>query len=121
MMYRVIILVLLIVSVSSCISNKNMNYVECSTSDYCRVKGIMTIKNVDHIKMGRLELPTGKCINVSLPPVQLNYFSEYGAKVVTVEGQVFPSYIQDETIKKITISGRRIGWSQCGIFYLFVK
>ena len=97
-----------------------MSYDECSVADYCSATGTMTIREVDHVKMGRLQLNDEQCINVSLPNRDVRRIERSSGEYISLEGRVFRGS-RDATLTSLEINGRRVGLSQCGNFYIFVE
>lgn len=99
---------------------ESMTYDQCKHSEYCSVAGIVSIKEVDHVKMARLELADGKCVNISLPRSHIKKLERSQEVYRGYYGQVFPGS-RDSTFVSLKVNGRKIGVSQCGNFYVFVK
>jgi len=97
-----------------------MSFDQCLSSKYCRVSGELSLKEVDHVLMGRLTMDDGKCLNVSLPKRTVQHLRSEGTVSQVVVGRVFPSY-PDPDLAEIYIAGRRVGLSQCGNILLFVE
>lgn len=97
-----------------------MKFDQCVSSKYCRVSGNLSLKEVDHVLMGRLTMDDGRCLNVSLPKGTVQRLRAEGAVNEVVVGRVFPSY-PDPDLAEIYIAGRRVGLSQCGNVLLFVE
>jgi len=97
-----------------------MTYEECRAAKYCRITGTLSIREVDHVKMGRLDVGEAQCVNVSLPENKVKNIEAKGVQTQIIAGKVFPG-IMDADIASLKINGRRIGLSQCGDFYVFVK
>jgi hypothetical protein len=66
-----------------------------------------------------LDLANGGCVNVSLPASEVRRFETHGPRHTTIEGRVFPARAGAD-VSSLTVNGRRVGWSQCGDFYVFV-
>jgi hypothetical protein len=98
-----------------------MSLAECAEASVCRIEGTLGLLEVDHVVMGRLELTNGECVNVSLPRREVRRIELEGPQRTTVEGRVYRSPGDDPDIMNLTVNGRRIGWHQCGDFYLFVE
>lgn len=98
-----------------------MTLQECSLASVCRIEGVLSVREIDHVHMGRLELPGGECVNVSLPPRDVRRIQREGPRHAIVEGRVNPSPGDDPNLMTLVIEGRRVGWHQCGDFYIFVR
>jgi hypothetical protein len=97
-----------------------MTYDECAASRLCVVEGILSIREMAHVKMGHLLLPNGQCVAVSLPKSEADRLQRVGPKHSVVSGIVYP-IIPDEDVVFVEMKGRRIGWGVCGPFYIFAK
>lgn len=100
-------------------SREPMTLAQCAEARTCRIEGALRLLEVDHVMMGRLELSEGGCVNVSLPPREVSRIQAEGSQHYVAEGRVFPAP-GDPNIVNLTIEGRRVGWHQCGDFYVFV-
>lgn len=96
-----------------------MNYQSCAASRICTLSGTMTAEPAAHAVMGRLQLPEGRCVSVSLPREQIVELRRAGPKLMTVTGRVYgePPEDQDAILE---IQGRRIGLGLCDDFFVFV-
>lgn len=113
----------LLVAPTACVLTPSlgpMTLAQCSEARTCRIEGVLRLLEVDHVMMGRLELPEGGCVNVSLPPREVSRIRAEGAQHYVAEGRVFPAP-SDPNIVNLEIEGRRVGWHQCGDFYVFVE
>jgi len=97
-----------------------MSYGECEQAKYCRAEGVLSVREVDHVKMGRLDLTDGKCLNVSLAKGEIRRLQRNGPQQRIIEGRVFPGS-RDVNLTSLIVNGREIGVSQCGNFYVFVE
>lgn len=109
----------------SCVSahvpeRKAMSRQECSASTYCVAEGSLTIERVDHVKMGKLSLPDGSCINLSLSKAAIKRAERSPGQLQKIEGDVRHGDF-DEDMTSLRVNGRLIGLSQCQGFYVFVK
>ena len=95
-----------------------MTYERCATARLCALRGMMTPVQAGQAWMGRLELPDGRCVSVSLPGQMLAELQQSGATEVTVRGRVFE---KPPDVQSMTVEGRTIGLDQCGAFFLFVN
>jgi hypothetical protein len=96
-----------------------MNYESCAASRICTLSGTMTAEPAAHAVMGRLQLPEGRCVSVSLPREQIVELRRGGPKLMTVTGRVYGEPPEDQdTI--LEIQGRRIGLGLCDDFFVFV-
>lgn len=102
------------------VSNEAMTFDQCSQADYCRISGKLSIREVDHVKMGRLDLEDGTCINVSLPTSEVTRLELIGIELTTIEGRVFPATSGSDFVS-LTVNGRRVGITHCGNFYVYVE
>src|SRR5688572_33489706 len=64
-----------------------MTYERCATARLCTLRGMMTPVQAGQAWMGRLELPDGRCVSVSLPGQMLAELQQSGAAEVTVRGR----------------------------------
>jgi hypothetical protein len=94
-----------------------MTYERCATARLCTLRGMMTPVQAGQAWMGRLELPDGRCVSVSLPGQMLAELQQSGAAEVTVRGRV---YEKQPDAQSMTVEGRTIGLGECGSFFLFV-
>lgn len=95
---------------------------QCEHRAYCAVEGIMSIEEINHVHMGQLITEAGKCINVSLPSRLVKKYSKSDGKSVFVRGLLYRTPVMEkgELTLQYKIDGRRVGWDQCGEYYLFV-
>lgn len=100
-------------------TGKAMTFENCSEGPVCVITGRLSVELVDHVKMGRLVLQDGSCVNVSLPPSSVRKAEEYPARMQTISGKVKHGEFDENTVSLI-VKGRRVGLSQCGTFYVFV-
>ena len=73
--------------------------------------------------MAKLELGDGRCVDVSLPSARLEQLKRGGSSQMTVNGYVYgyPSDNGGNDVVAMEIEGRKIGFGQCGGFFLFVE
>lgn len=95
---------------------------ECQHRDRCVVSGLMSIEEINHVHMGELVTGKGECINISLPKVAVKKYSKRDKSNVMVAGVLYrtPVMQEDGITLQYKINGRRVGWGQCGDYYLFV-
>jgi hypothetical protein len=72
-----------------------------------------------HGYIGSLELPNGRCLNVSLPDKLSKTLIYKPSKRVVVTGRLLP-YVRENGLI-VRVNGRNIGQGTCGNKYLFVK
>jgi len=99
-----------------------MTYEGCAASKVCVVHGIATARLAEHAPTVQLDLPTGRCINVSMPRQRWEALRNRGPTAITVSGTVYREPSADnggETV--LEINGRRIGYGLCGRFFVFVR
>jgi hypothetical protein len=94
-----------------------MTYERCSTADLCTLRGRMTPVQVGQAWMGRVDLPDGRCVSVSLPAQMLSELQQSGQVEVTVRGR---RHRIPANTQVMTVEGRTIGLGECGDFVLFV-
>jgi hypothetical protein len=118
--------VMIALSASGCVGVRSgpvapnpMNYESCAASRICTVSGTITAEPAAHAVMGRLQLPGGRCVSVSLPREEIVELRRGGPKLMTVTGRVYgePPEDQDAILE---IQGRRIGLGLCDDFFVFV-
>lgn len=73
-----------------------------------------------HAYIGKLSLPDGTCVDVSLPESTSRRLAGQPPHQTTVVGRVLP-YIYEDSIIDYKVNGRLIGYGKCGKFFLFVK
>lgn len=98
----------------------SMTYEDCASSRRCTVHGTVTARSAEHAWMGRLELPDGRCISVSLPVRDLNSLRQGGPREMTVSGHVYGDPSAGREVTSMEIEGRKIGLGLCGNFFVFV-
>ena len=94
-----------------------MSYETCATARNCTIRGRMSAQSVGQALMGKLDLPDGRCVSVSLPGDFLARLEASGPVEVTVRGRV---YEKPADVQSMTVEGRTIGLGLCGDFFLFV-
>lgn len=110
----------------SCVSSarvperKAMSREECSAAAYRVAEGSLTVERVDHVEMGKLSLPDGSCINLSLSKAAIKKAKNRLGQPQKIEGDVRHGDF-DENMTSLKVNGRLIGLSQCQGFYVFVK
>jgi YD repeat-containing protein len=97
-----------------------MSYDECATASNCRVEGVVSLREVDHVWMGHLALPDGKCVSLSLPAAEVARVRRSGPRSRVYAGRVYPAHPEGD-VRLVSVGGRRVGLSQCGDFYVFVR
>jgi hypothetical protein len=101
-------------------SESSMSYEECAIARVCRVQGLASAQLMGHVWMARLQLSDGRCVAISLPEHEIRRVRNRPARIATYEGRVYPSY-SPQDIEVIRVAGRRVGISQCGEFFVFVR
>lgn len=94
-------------------------YPNCKLDDYCSVAGKFSVVEIDHVKMGKVMLADGKCINLSMSNAALKKYKK--DEEISVVGVLYETPSVDELTATLKINGRRIGWRQCNSNYLFLK
>lgn len=100
-----------------------MDVDQCKASDICSVSGRFEILNDGHAYIGKLDLPGGACVNVSVPVGRYRDYLYKGPKAgneIALSGRVLP-YVYHDGFTEIRVNGRGIGYGRCGDFYIFVK
>ena len=95
-----------------------MSYETCATARNCTIRGVMSLQIAGQAQMGKLDLPDGRCVSVSLPGDFLARLEASGPVEVTVRGRVYNMPASE--IVSMTVEGRTIGLGSCGNFFLFV-
>ena len=95
-----------------------MSYETCATARNCTIRGRMSAQAAGQALMGRLDLPDGRCVSVSLPGDFLARLEASGPVEVTVRGRVYDMPAPD--VVSMTVEGRTVGLGLCGDFFLFV-
>ena len=98
-----------------------MSYEECAASRHCTVSGAVSAQPAEYAWMGRLELPDGRCVSVSLPASEIDTLQRDGPRHMTVSGRVYGDPSMDQEVAWLEIEGRRIGLGLCGSFFVFVR
>ena len=98
-------------------THEPMTFERCSRAELCTLRGQMTPVQAGQSWMGRLALPDGRCVSVSLPAQMLAELQQSGPTEVTVRGRVFRERADAQSM---TVEGRTIGLGVCGDFFLFV-
>lgn len=115
---------LIALSIAGCATKQEaalpMSYEQCSEANYCTLKGTMSVHWANHVKMGKLDMGDGKCIDVSLSAERITYFENNPNSQTIINGKNF-NYFHDETIAWLEINGRRVGMTLCNSFYVFVE
>ncbi len=99
---------------------ESMTYEECQHASRCQISGVLHLRSVDLVQMGRLNLDDGRCINVSLPDNMIEELGRRMPKRQVIKGRVFIGGHRDESAWSMVIEGRKVAISQCGDFYIFV-
>ena len=94
-----------------------MTYERCATARLCTLRGMMSPVQAGQSWMGKLDLPDGRCVSISLPAQMLYELQQSGPAEVTVRGRVFE---KEPNVQVMTVEGRTIGLGECGNFFLFV-
>lgn len=98
-----------------------MTYEDCEKAEICAITGRVSAVQGEHAWTGRLDLPDGRCINVSLPPRQLDAIRKSGPRVLTVRGAVIGDPSDHTEIAFLEIDGRRVGLGVCSRFIVVVR
>jgi hypothetical protein len=98
-----------------------MSYEECAASRHCTVSGTVSAQPAEHAWMGRLELPEGRCVSLSLPESEIAALQRDGPRIMTVSGRVYGDPSTDQEVAWLEIEGRRVGLGLCGNFFVFVR
>ena len=82
------------------------------------MSGVFEMSTDGYAYIGKLTLPDGKCMNVSMPDDQSKDLLEKGPRPATFRGKVL-KYVNEYNLI-LLINGRRVGLGRCGDYYLFV-
>jgi len=93
---------------------------ECATASVCRISGLLEMGSDGHGFLGNMLLPDGMCINVSLPDEQSKRLLGKPPVRMEIQGPVLP-FPYDEDAISFKVNGRKVGFGNCGDFYIFVK
>ena len=93
---------------------------QCRQAYICRSRGTLEMSNDGHAYIGKLVLPDGRCINVSLPKGISTKLALEPPRSIIVEGRVLP-YGYEDSVVEYKVNGREIGYGNCGDFLIFVK
>ena len=120
--YLTTFLVAAVSTTSGCasIAPRSTNYESCATSTRCVVHGIATVRAAERAQTAQFDLPDGRCIDVSLPPRQLETLRRDGPTEMTVTGEVYRDAATPGDEVVLEIEGRTIGFGRCGDFVVFV-
>ena len=91
----------------------------CVVGEDCTVTGSIAMTSDGHGFIGKLTLPDGKCVNVSLSDEESRRMTGAAPKEGSFTGRALP-YVRDPSLVPL-INGRRVGMGLCGDFYVFVK
>jgi hypothetical protein len=94
-----------------------MTYERCSTADLCTLRGRLSPVQAGQAWMGRVDLPDGRCVSVSLPAQMMHELQQSGPVEATVRGR---RHRIPANTQVMTVEGRTIGLGECGDFILFV-
>ena len=94
-----------------------MSWETCRSARLCTIRGTLSQQPAGQALMGRLDLPDGRCVAVSLPGEMLARLEVAGPTEVTIRGRVHEVAPDTATM---TVEGRTIGVGLCGDFVLFV-
>ena len=92
---------------------------DCAVGEDCTVTGSLVMSSDGHGYIGRLTLPDGKCVNISLPDEESKRIMGAPPANASFTGRALP-YVRDSSLVPL-INGRRVGMGLCGDFYIFVK
>jgi hypothetical protein len=95
----------------------SMTYEACARARTCNIHGVISAQTAGQAMMGKLDLPDGRCISVSLPGEMLAGLEQNGPAEVTIRGRV---HEVPSDVTSMTVEGRTIGLGMCGSFFLFV-
>ena len=94
----------------------------CRVGASCTVSGTLAVREVDHVKMGALQMSDGECLPVSLSAAKIDQFVASGPVATTLTGSLERSAAFDplSPIVSLEMKGRRIGIQLCNSVFLFV-
>lgn len=93
---------------------------ECEDVSNCKVSGVLEMKSDGHGFIGYLQLSDGTCVNVSLPEGLSKSLVDKPPVMMEVQGPVLP-FPNDIDVIGFEVNGRRVGFGNCGNFYIFVR
>lgn len=94
---------------------------QCSAAYECILSGTLSPVVEDGVDMGRMDLPDGDCVAVSLPDGAVNRLFASGPYATTVRGRRFDDPAAPNNQVQINVNGRQVGSGLCGGgFFLFV-
>jgi hypothetical protein len=99
-------------------ASRTMSYQECVTSITCSAEGLVSIQEINGIKMESLQFDGGRCVAVSFPKALFRKSSR--PRRMKVEGRVYKGH-HDPNFLLLKINGRSISYPPCGETYIFVK
>jgi hypothetical protein len=91
---------------------------ECVPGHECTVRGLFEMSTDGYAYIGKLTLPDGKCMNVSLPDDQSKRLFDKAPKPAIFRGRMM-RYVKENNIV-VFVNGRSVGEGWCGDHYLFV-
>ncbi|WP_106640293.1 hypothetical protein [Allosphingosinicella vermicomposti] len=97
-----------------------MTYDECKAAETCTVTGQVKVIKSDNVEMGELALGAGKCVTLSLSKNDIRYLKNIGSIKATIAGRVYSGH-HDPNYLLLKIEGRKVGYSRCGDFYVFIR
>jgi len=91
--------------------------------DSCTISGALTVEEVEHVKMGRLQMSDGACLPVSLSANKIEQTLAPGPVSTTLTGRLERSIAFDprSRIVSFEMRGRRIGVHLCNSVFLLVE
>ena len=101
------------------VMNSPMTLQDCRKAKKCVIRGTLSVVQLGEVMMGKLMLPEGECLSVSLPSSMVDSLVRSGPRQETVAGTIFP-VPDDIEVATIAVNGRQIGLGQCGNLYLYV-
>ena len=117
---RIVLLPIASLVVGCATDRGSMTYELCATSQRCVVSGLVTATPAEHAWMGRLVLPDGRCVAISLPETDIASLRQQGPQLMTVSGRVYGDPSAETEVAYLEIEGRRVGLGLCGNFFVFV-
>ena len=114
---------LLLLLLGGCVtpSQRSMTFDECSVAeDVCAISGLLSMSSDGHGFIAELRLADGRCVNVSLPISLSRKLLRQAPRAMSVHGAVL-GYPIGEDVSHFEVNGRRIGFGECGNFFVFVE
>lgn len=85
----------------------------CNRGESCTLRGTLTVREVDHVEMGHLELANIECVGVHLKSSEIRLFKKRPSDDVVVSGIIMVGQLGEDLVA-VKVNGMRIGFSQCG-------